>query len=154
MAKKQFVISLISGVHYIAGLFLVWFAAWIIMIIFGVQPHSISPTLDKLFGVLIFLVMWPLPLLLLGIWVIVLGRLIWLRHPQLKVSLLATGSVLLLPGLLLTFGGLSSLRAARESAARGGGILGGFGLIPLGLGIIILGIVFCGLVGLLALRKK
>jgi hypothetical protein len=32
--------------------------------------------------------------------------------------------------------GLFALRAAERSAARGGGLLGDFGLLPLGLGIV------------------
>ena len=36
---------------------------------------------------------------------------------------------------LLIWYGIIALQAADRSAARGGGLLGGFGLLPLGLGI-------------------
>lgn len=42
----------------------------------------------------------------------------------------------LLIDVLLVAYGIFALRAAERSAARGGGLLGGIGLVPLGLGMV------------------
>jgi hypothetical protein len=40
-------------------------------------------------------------------------------------------------GLVLGISGIQALRAAERSAARGGGLLGAFGLLPLALGVLV-----------------
>jgi len=76
------------------------------------------------------------PVLMAGpIWGIVLGVRLWRSGQQAFTALRRTHwGFLLIDGLLVAYG-IFALRAAERSAARGGGLLGGFGLIPLGLGM-------------------
>ena len=65
------------------------------------------------------------------IWLMALGVRLW-RHGEGMVALLRrTHVVLLLVAALLGADGLFALRAAQQSAAEGGGLLGAFGLLPL-----------------------
>ena len=48
-----------------------------------------------------------------------------------------THVVLLVVATLLGAYGLFALRAAQQSAAKGGGLLGAFGLLPLALGVML-----------------
>ena len=75
------------------------------------------------------------PLLIAGpVWAIVLGVRMWNRHPNVGAALRWTHvAFLVIDGLLIWYG-VWALRAAAESAARGGGLLGGIGLIPIALG--------------------
>jgi ABC-type Fe3+ transport system permease subunit len=45
--------------------------------------------------------------------------------------------IALMAAVLLVAYGIFALRAAERSAADGGGLLGGFGFLPLGLGIVL-----------------
>ena len=75
------------------------------------------------------------PLLLAGpVWAVVLGVRMWKRQPSVGRALRRTHAVFLAIDALLICYGVWALRAAAESAARGGGLLGGFGLIPIVLG--------------------
>ena len=77
------------------------------------------------------------PILLAGpIWGIVLGVKLWQRGTEMFTSLRRTHWAFLLIDVLLVAYGIFALRAAERSAARGGGLLGGIGLVPLGLGIV------------------
>ena len=89
----------------------------------------------------LFLGMTPAPLLALGpLWIIVLGVRMW--WPSARVVTLARRSAWV--GLVVGAGemvyGIFALGAAQRSAARGGGLLGAFGLLPLGLGFAIAGL--------------
>jgi hypothetical protein len=77
------------------------------------------------------------PILLVGpIWGIVLGFRLWRSGAEVFAALRRTHwTFLLIDGLLVAYG-IFALRAAERSAAQGGGLLGGFGLLPLGLGIV------------------
>jgi hypothetical protein len=77
------------------------------------------------------------PILLVGpIWGIVLGVRLWRSGAEVFAALRRTHwTFLLIDGLLVAYG-IFALRAAERSAAQGGGLLGGFGLLPLGLGIV------------------
>lgn len=76
------------------------------------------------------------PILMAGpVWGIVLGFRLWKPRPGLLSALRRTHYAYLFVDALLIWYGISALQAAERSAARGGGLLGGFGLIPLGLGI-------------------
>ncbi len=78
------------------------------------------------------------PILLMGpAWVILLARRLWRRDPAVMVTLRRTHLVFLAIDALLIWYGVWMLRAAEESAARGGGLLGGLGLIPIGLGVLL-----------------
>jgi len=77
------------------------------------------------------------PVVMVGpIWGIVLGVRLWRSGSDVFAALRRTHwTYLVIDGLLVAYG-LFALRAAERSAAQGGGLLGGFGLLPLGLGIV------------------
>ena len=77
------------------------------------------------------------PILMVGpIWGIVLGVRLWRSGSDVFAALRRTHwTFLVIEGLLVAYG-IFALRAAERSAAQGGGLLGGFGLLPLGLGIV------------------
>jgi hypothetical protein len=78
-----------------------------------------------------------IPIMMIGpIWAIVLGVRMWKRR-DVVASLRATHYVFLAIDAVMIAYGIWMLRAAEASAARGGGLLGGIGLIPLGLGIVL-----------------
>ena len=76
------------------------------------------------------------PILMIGpVWGIVLGVRLW-RSPFERLAALRRTHwmFLLIDGLLVAYG-IFALRAAERSAAHGGGLLGGIGLVPFGLGM-------------------
>lgn len=78
------------------------------------------------------------PLFLIGpIWALLLARRMWRRDPTVIRALRRTHVVFLLIDALMIAYGVWMLRAASESAARGGGLLGGIGIIPIGLGAVL-----------------
>ncbi len=78
------------------------------------------------------------PILALGpLWVIVLGFRLWKPSARVAAALRRTRRVSLVIAVLLVWYGILALQAAERSAAAGGGLLGGFGLLPLGLGILL-----------------
>jgi hypothetical protein len=96
--------------------------------------HMLSGLLSLL--VAVAFVMTLTPLAVLGpVWFIVLGG--WLWHPgrEVFIWLRRTHLVVIPLAVMQVVYGLLALRAAEESAARGGGLLGPIGLYPLGLGI-------------------
>jgi hypothetical protein len=90
---------------------------------------------------LIPLMLFPItlaPIMLIGpVWAILLARRLWRRDPTVIDTLRRTHFVFLVIDALLIWYGVWMLRAAEESAARGGGLLGGLGLIPIGLGTLL-----------------
>jgi len=87
------------------------------------------------------LMLFPLtlaPIMLIGpVWAILLARRLWRRDPTVMRALRRTHVVFLAIDALLIWYGIWMLKAAEESAARGGGLLGGLGVIPIGLGIVL-----------------
>ena len=87
------------------------------------------------------LMLFPLtlmPIMLIGpVWAILLARRLWRRDPSVIRALRRTHFVFLAIDALLIWYGIWMLKAAEESAARGGGLLGGLGIIPIGLGIVL-----------------
>ena len=78
------------------------------------------------------------PVLILGpIWLMILGYRLWRQGEQAGVLLRRTHVVVLVAAALLGAYGLFALRAAQQSAARGGGLLGAFGLLPLAFGVVL-----------------
>jgi hypothetical protein len=76
------------------------------------------------------------PIFLIGpIWSTMLARRLWRREPAAIRSLRRTHIVFLAIDALLIWYGFWMLKAAEESARRGGGLLGGLGVIPIGLGV-------------------
>ena len=78
------------------------------------------------------------PLLIAGpVWLMALGVRLWRRGEGARAALQRTDVVLLVVAALLGAYGWFALRAAQESAAKGGGLLGAFGLLPLALGAVL-----------------
>lgn len=80
------------------------------------------------------------PVLALGaLWIVVLGVRLW--RPSVRVGVLVwrTYRVALVLAALLCVYGIYALRAAEQSAAAGGGLLGAFGLLPLATGVLLAG---------------
>lgn len=78
------------------------------------------------------------PIFLIGpVWAIRLGLRMWKREPGLAKTLGRTHFAFLVVDGLLIWWGFAMLQAAEESARRGGGLLGGLGLFPIGLGIVL-----------------
>ena len=78
------------------------------------------------------------PLLALGpLWVAILGIRLWRPAARVKVLLWRTHVVTAMLAVLLCAYGIFALRAAERSAAKGGGLLGAVGLLPLGLGMVL-----------------
>ena len=71
------------------------------------------------------------------IWLMVLGGRLWRQGEGMGALLRRTHVVLLAVAALLGAYGLFALRAAEQSAAKGGGLLGAFGLLPLALGVML-----------------
>src|SRR5262249_57379655 len=80
----------------------------------------------------------PAPVLALGpLWIVALGGGMWRHGADLGAAAGRTAGVALAVGLVSIAYGVVALRAAARSAAAGGGLLGGFGLLPLALGLAI-----------------
>lgn len=77
------------------------------------------------------------PLLLaLPVWIGFLARRLWTGMPNALASARRTHYGLLVFDALLILWGFAALKAAEESAKRGGGLLGGFGFIPIFFGVV------------------
>ena len=75
------------------------------------------------------------PLLIAGpVWAVVLGVRMWQRQPNVGRALRRTHAAFLVVDALLIWYGVWALRMGAESAARGGGLLSGIGIIPIALG--------------------
>jgi len=76
------------------------------------------------------------PVFLIGpIWALVLARRMWRGQPGVISTLRRTHAAFLVIDAVMIGYGAWMLKAAAESAARGGGLLGGVGLIPILLGV-------------------
>ena len=71
------------------------------------------------------------------IWLMALGVRLWRQGEGVGSVLRWTHVVLLVVAALLGAYGWFALRAAQECAAKGGGLLGAFGLLPLALGAVL-----------------
>ncbi len=97
------------------------------------------------FGTLHTLTRLPFSLVLIGVvitafpmWILLAGiRMFWRLTPRAVRSLQIMDSLVIFCALLLCAYGWMTYRAAEQSAASGGGLLGGYGVIPFGLGIMI-----------------
>ena len=75
------------------------------------------------------------PILIAGpVWAVVLGVRMWKRQANVRRALRRTHAAFLVIDALLIAYGLWALRMGAESAARGGGLLSGIGIIPIALG--------------------
>jgi hypothetical protein len=92
------------------------------------------------------------PLFMIGpVWGAVLGVRLWRRAPGVVAQVRQTHAVFLVIDALMVSYGVWMLRAAEASAARGGGLMGGLGAIPIALGTALA--VFSGIVLLLTIKR-
>lgn len=85
----------------------------------------------------LFLGFFTIPVVVPGlIWLVVLGFRLWRPDPKVRTALRVTHTVLGPLAVLLVVYGWFCLHAARRSAEAGGGLLGGFGLIPIVMGVL------------------
>ena len=125
--------------HFAWGLLLVVIGACFGIGMLRVLPHLSSGTVRaNLPGVLLMAAVYALPAGSLGFWMIVLGRWAWSLRPCLRLALLITHGVLLLPGTLAVVVGVYALRAAERSTAHGGGLLSPLAAVPLVFGVPVL----------------
>jgi len=109
----------------------------------NVTPFRILAVLHVIVGVLLlpltmFFGLFLAPVLLPGpVWVVILGIRLWRPARRVGVLLRRTHFVGVTLAALLCAYGAFALQAAERSAAAGGGIMGAFGLIPLGLGVLL-----------------
>ncbi len=69
----------------------------------------------------------------------------WMMRPRLRLALLVTHGVLLLPGSLAVIVGVHSMRAAERSAESGGGLLSPVAALPVALGVPVLILALCSI---------
>ena len=97
------------------------------------------------FGTVHTLTRLPFSLVLIGVvittfpmWILLAGiRMFWRLTPRAILTLQIMDSLVIFCALLLCAYGWMAYRAAEQSAASGGGLLGGYGVIPLALGLMI-----------------
>lgn len=124
--------------HFVFGFTLLSAAVWFGASFFLILPHMSSGTIwTNLLMAIILAVFQAGPLAAVGVWMVILGHWIWARRPNVGTALLITHRVFLVLGGLGIAYGAFALYAAERSAARGGGLLGAFGLIPLAIGVCI-----------------
>ena len=148
------VMRCLALLHYAWGLVLVVIAAFLGLAALRQLPRLTSgPASASLPGILLLAASYMLPLGLLGLWMIVLGRWAWTLRPGLRRALLVTHGVLLPPGALAVAAGLYAVRAAERSAARGGGLLSPLAAVPLAFGCPVLALAICSIMAALAVRS-
>jgi hypothetical protein len=141
------VIRCLALAHFAWGLPLVFIAIYFGVGMLRAMPHLSSGAIwTDLFGILLVVAVYTLPLGGLGFWMIVLGHWAWIVHPRLRLALLITHGVLLLPGTLYVVAGVYAMRAAERSTASGGGILSPIAAFPLVLGVPIVVLALCSIV--------
>jgi hypothetical protein len=140
------VMRCLALVHFVWGLLLLFTATFFGVGMLRTLPHLSSGTVwTNLPGILLLAALYALPLGLLGLWMIVLGRWAWIIRPRLRLALLITHGVLLLPGTLAVVAGVQAMRAAERSTASGGGLLSPLAALPLAFGIPVLVLALCSI---------
>jgi hypothetical protein len=141
--------------HALWGLVLVLIASYVTRSAFSVLGYLSSGTVwTNLPMALILTVQLALPLALLGAWMLILARRLWSGRRPVRTALFVTHGILVAPGVLAIVIGIYALRAAEASAAKGGGLLGAWGFIPLGIGICIVALALPSVVLALMERSK
>ncbi len=132
---RSLLLRILAVGHLIWGLLLLLLAARLAWSAFAVLAYLSTGTLWTNLPVAFVLVLrQALPLVALGAWMLILSRRLWSGHRYRNALLVAHG-ILMLPGVLAVAVGVYALRAAEASAAGGGGLLGTWGVLPLGLGL-------------------
>lgn len=125
----------LAAVHTAFGAALLGVAAWWAVALLQILPHmKTGSPVANLAIVSMMALSQSGPLAAAGAWMLALGGGIRRRDPAVRTRLLRTHGMLFALGLAGIAIGVLQLEAAAESAARGGGLLGGFGVIPLGFG--------------------
>jgi hypothetical protein len=84
------------------------------------------------------LTIFAFPLFVIGpIWAIMLAKRMWRGDAAVIQPLRRTHYVFLAIDAVMIAYGFAALKAAEESAKRGGGLLGGFGIIPIAIGSVL-----------------
>jgi len=110
-------------------------------------PHMLTGTGGGQFSTARFLAdVFVGSLVMAGIWFILLGRWIWSGGPGVNSKLLATHGSVMIIGAVLVIYGIYALRAAIYSAKTGGGLLSGFGLLPLSMGLLAIGVALTAII--------
>jgi hypothetical protein len=128
-------VRFLAAVHTLFGLAVLAVAGWTAITTFQILPHmSTGTTVTNVPIVAMMALTFAGPLIALGIWMLVLGRAARRVERGIRSLLIRTHGVLLVLAVAAMAVGMADLRAAARSAQHGGGLLGGLGLIPLGLG--------------------
>jgi len=132
--------------HFAWGGLLLLTAAYFGVSAFRTLPHLSSGTIwTNLPVVVVLAAFYALLLGTVGFWMIVLGRWAWTMRPRLRLALLVTHGVLLLPGSLAVIVGVHSMRTAERSTESGGGLLSPVAALPLALGVPVLILALCSI---------
>jgi hypothetical protein len=128
----------LAAAHTIFGFALLAVGGWWAFATLQILPHMSTGTIFTNLPMIAMLALtFSAPLVALGVWMMVLGRAVRRRARSVRLRLLQTHGVLLVVSLAAMAVGIADLWAAKRSAQHGGGLLGGLGLIPLGLGGIV-----------------
>lgn len=132
--------------HFAWGLLLLSVATYFGASMLRVLPHLSSGTpWTNLPGVLLMAAVYSLPLGSFGLWMMVLGLWTWAMRPRVRLALLITHGLLLLPGTLAVVSGVLAMRAAERSSAGGGGLLSPLAALPVLFGAPILVLALCSI---------
>jgi len=117
--------------HTVWGAALLALAMWVAVAAIRILPYMSTGTVLTNLPVAIALAIGEsTPIAALGLWIISLGRAVRRGDADARIRILRAHSVQFCCGLGLVWLGVADLKAAAASAARGGGLLGGIGLIP------------------------
>ena len=119
---------LLAFAHVLLGLMLLLPIA-VIVGIGSLQALAKLPFSLVLAGIVI--TAFPMWMLLAGI------HMFWRLTPRTARALQVMDSIVLVCALLLCVYGVLAFQAAEQSAARGGGLLGAYGVIPIALGLLL-----------------
>ena len=132
--------------HFLWGLMVLTAAAWFVVSSLRVLPHmSTGSVYTNVPAVMLVAASAAGPPAALGVWMLVLGRMAWIRARSVRSALLWTHGVLLLVGLVVCAAGFVALKAAALSAERGGGILGSIAALPLLVGVPMVLLALCSI---------
>ena len=124
--------------HFVWGLIFVLFAAYVTYSAFAVLAYMSSGNIwSKLAAAMFVTIQHSLPFVLLGGWILILGRRTWNGAQPVRKVLLVTHGILFVIGSLSVVMGIYAIRDAEASIARGGGLLSPIAWVPLILGFLL-----------------
>jgi len=132
--------------HFGWGTLLLLIAGWVALSPFLIIRHMSTGIIwSNLLGSFIMALMHALSPAVLGVWMSILGRRLWLPTSGLRTTLLWTHGILLVLGSLAVAVGIYSVRAAEFSSARGGGLLSPLAYVPLLFGVPVMVLAICSI---------